>query len=105
MNKIVINACYGGFGLSKAGEELYAKYSGASLPIKVYEIPRHCPHLVRVVEELGVTAGESPSVESDLVTTVLSVETIEGDQYRILDNDGYESIETPENIPWIKINP
>lgn len=97
MNKIVINACYGGFGLSKAGEELYAKYSGASLPIRDYEIPRHCPHLVRVIEELGNKANGS--------CARLIVEEIEGDQYRISEYDGLESLETPVNTQWIKINP
>ena len=54
--KIVINSCYGGFGLSKSGDKLYAKLSGLS---GVYDddIERDDPHLIQVIETLGERAN------------------------------------------------
>lgn len=55
MTKIVINTCYGGFGLSKEAEELYCAY--ANLPPEKfadYEMDRNCPILLQVIEQLGV---------------------------------------------------
>ena len=81
--KVVINNCYGGFGLSNAAVLRYAELAGISLrvepptednPLLMYyykdrpsekavfwerDIPRNDPHLVQVVEELGKEASGS----------------------------------------------
>lgn len=49
--KVVINKCYGGFGLSEAALALYNKLSGKTLSI-YDEPPRNDAILVKVVEEL-----------------------------------------------------
>lgn len=80
MQKIVINNCYGGFGLSHDAMMLYAHLSGIVLVTKESEygfthyyvdevnddkyfcdhsIDRDCPHLVKVVETLGSAANGS----------------------------------------------
>lgn len=56
MIKIVINRCYGGFGLSDAGLALYNAYSDKCLRYSG-DIERDDPNLIRVVEELGVKAN------------------------------------------------
>lgn len=50
--KIVINDCFGGFGLS---EEAYAKLIEWGVPVRTDS--RNHPLLVRVVEELGAKAN------------------------------------------------
>lgn len=49
--KIVINSCYGGFGLSPAAEALYETESGND--ISPWDIPRNDPILVSMVENMG----------------------------------------------------
>ena len=61
MQKIVINACFGGFGLSKKALALYNKRSGCAHYYSS-DILRDCPHLVRLVEEMGVKAGSTYSL-------------------------------------------
>lgn len=54
MRKIVINNCYGGFGLSEVGEKLYKERVGISDPEWwCNDISRDDPVLVQLVEELG----------------------------------------------------
>jgi hypothetical protein len=91
MAKIVINSCYGGFSLSnmavKRYEELGGSYQGHN------SCDRNDPILVQVVEELGDDANGS-CAELEIV------ELPAGTLYRITEYDGYESIETPEDIYW-----
>jgi hypothetical protein len=95
--KVVYNGCYGGFGLSDEALALYMAYSGKTKPIREWrggrEIPRHDPALIRVVEELGEEAGGG---HSNLV-----IEEIKGKAYRIVEEDGWESVETPDMIDWV----
>jgi hypothetical protein len=49
--KIVINKCFGGFGLSDAAETRYKNESGND--ISQWDIPRNDAILVSIVEELG----------------------------------------------------
>lgn len=110
MPNIVVNKCYGGFGLSEAGVmryaelkdiDIYPQYSRFGLPTNYYtkplgeatvddlfhvdEIPRHDPALVQVVEELGENANWSCSK--------LEIEVIPlGIPYRISEYDGMEEI-------------
>lgn len=54
--KIVINTCFGGFGLSKEGLELYQSLSGGDA-MDVYNVNRDDAALVQVVETLGEKAN------------------------------------------------
>jgi hypothetical protein len=78
MQKIVINACHGGFGLSKEAMERYAELKGFKLIAKdqkfytTYyrdsvedsnyisdrDIARDDPHLIQVIEALGDRADD-----------------------------------------------
>jgi hypothetical protein len=49
--KIVINECFGGFGLSAVAETRYKNESGND--ISNWDIPRNDPILVSIVEELS----------------------------------------------------
>ncbi len=82
--KIVINTCFGGFGLSVKAMELYRKLSGKEIE-DVWDIDRTDKHLVSVVETLGVEAnGQSAQ---------LKVVEIPNDvQYHISEYDGIEHI-------------
>lgn len=53
--KIIINTCYGGFGLSKEALALFNERSGT---VNTYEsdIKRNDPILVEIVEQLGEAA-------------------------------------------------
>jgi len=55
--KIVINTCYGDFGLSK---EALALYNERSRTVETYDfvIKRDDPILVKIVEELGEDASD-----------------------------------------------
>jgi hypothetical protein len=83
MTKLVINTCYGGFGLSDEGWKLYAKYKNYYTRyiideygrdwievcpdntfndlalIRSWDLVRNDKDLVRVVEELGIAAGDN----------------------------------------------
>jgi len=52
--KVIINDCYGGFGLSDAALDEYKNRKGITDPnFYYYDIPRDCPVLVAMVEEQG----------------------------------------------------
>jgi len=53
--KVVINTCYGGFGLSEKANKLYCERKGIE-KINEWEIERNDPVLVQVVEEMGESA-------------------------------------------------
>ena len=103
--KVVINTCYGGFGLSDKAIEEYGKRSGLNMRsyeidgrivwfnnnqepeniIDDYMIPRNDPNLVSVVEDLG---EESWGVYSELKV----VEIPDDVSWEILDYDGVEMV-------------
>lgn len=94
--KIVINKCYGGFGLSKAAQEEYAKRKAIDagryleLPdsyehIVQWEIPRDDADLVSIVETMGVDAN---TWASELAV----VEIPDGVDWYIEEYDGLEWI-------------
>ena len=58
--KIVINSCFGGFGLSDAALARYNELTGQTLEY-YFEIDRNDPNLVQVVEELGEKADTTYS--------------------------------------------
>ena len=54
--KIVINTCYGGFGLSKEALALYNERAGTVITYE-RDIERNNPILVEIVEQLGEAAN------------------------------------------------
>jgi len=109
--KIVYNACYGGFGIPDKALELYLDLKGfkytkvkQSWGGSTYEvdgwkdfyrsdIERDDPILIQVVETLGDKANGR--------CAKLRIEDLSpGTLYRITEYDGYESIETKEDLDW-----
>lgn len=109
MIKVVYNACFGGFSLSRKAAERLAElgYEEAATAIEeqskqksffgeqysFYDLPRHDSRLVQVVEELGEAASGN--------FAELKVAKIKGLRYRIDEYDGNESVQTPNDIEWI----
>ena len=89
--KVVINGCYGGFELSEKAQKRYIELSGQTESF--YEMKRHCPYLVQVVEELGKEANARFSS--------LYIVEIRGNKYMIEEYDGVENVVEPDDIQWI----
>lgn len=81
--KVVINQCFGGYGLSDKAYELLGQ-AGFS---RQDTIPRHDPNLVRVVEILGKEANASYSN-----LQVIEIPFDSEDGWSIEEYDGFESI-------------
>ena len=82
--KVVINTCYGGFGLSEVAKQRYQELSGKK-PAWWTELKRNDKYLVQVVEELGKAA--------DCSCSELAIVDIEpGRWYKIEEYDGNEEI-------------
>ena len=98
MAKVVINRCWGGFGLSnmaldmleQRGYEVNTREWGRYL---ANDIERHNEDLVEIVEILGE--------EADGSCARLVVVELQGDLYRIDEYDGMESVEEPHSLDWI----
>jgi hypothetical protein len=90
---IVINDCYGGFGLSPRAFDEYKKLSGITDPsFSDREIPRDDPYLVKIVKELGMGANGAHSN--------LKIVEIPGDvKWLIQEYDGAEWI-AEEHRTW-----
>jgi hypothetical protein len=59
---VVINTCYGGFGLSQTAMDEYVKLAGITeRDFHDRDIPRDDPYLVKVVKDLGSKANGSYS--------------------------------------------
>lgn len=107
--KVVINGCYGGFGLSQLAlnilyknhpdmVEVYEDYLGNEKMYLKYEVARHDKRLIEVVETLG-----SEDASGDCANLV--IETIYNPVYRVSEYDGYESIHTQDmDEGWVIIN-
>jgi hypothetical protein len=84
--KVVINGCFGGFGLSDAALDEYKSRSDITDPdFYYYDIPRDCPVLVAMVEEQGTAIN---GAFSDLKV----VEIPDGINWYIEEYDGREHI-------------
>ena len=83
--KVVYNSSFGGYGLSEEAIKLYNEKSGRNVEYD-FDIERHDPILVAVVEELG---DEVNDVFSEL--TIIDIP--EGYDYTIDDYDGFETVE------------
>lgn len=97
MTKIVYNACFGGFGLSKTAVEYYNSRVGLTgeFAKTQYDIGenRADPILVELVELLGADANGS---HADLRI----IDLPEGTKYRITEYDGSEFVETENSVQW-----
>ena len=107
--KVVINGCYGGFGLSQLAlsvlyknypnmVEVYKDYRGEEVMYLSDEVERHDKRLVKVVEALGseLASGEYAN---------LVIATIYNPVYRVSEYEGYESIHTQGmDDGWVIIN-
>jgi hypothetical protein len=82
--KVVINKCFGGFGLSQKA------YNELGIPWDEYghgrDIDRSCPELVKVVEALGEAADGT-------YAKLCVVEIPDDVEWEISEYDGYERIE------------
>lgn len=116
MIKVVINECYGGFGLSSEALAEYCRRKGVDTAgytdnggwfekiddesdiISASDIPRHDPDLVAVVEDMRSAANGS--------CASLVVVSIGATRYLIRDYDGFESVVTPDTIgdvDWVDV--
>lgn len=102
MTKVVYNACFGGFGLSKKAIEMLAemghKEAKQTIESGVMYLDPRCRHdsmLVEVVEKLG---EEANGRYADLRVIVL-----QGNKYKIDEYDGNESVLYPENMDWVTV--
>ena len=93
--KVVYNDCYGGFSLSKEAIDWYKELTGKLGEICAYDISRHDPALIKVVETLGIKANG--------YLASLSVKEIKGNKYIIEDYDGMETVLEPDDINWIEV--
>ena len=84
---VVINRCFGGFGLSDKAITLYLEKKGGkpSPDFSAYFIDRTDPVLVDVVKTLGLEADTKYS-------SLAVVEIPDGINYEIVDYDGVEHI-------------
>ena len=110
--KLLINVCYGGFGISDEALELWAKkkniqlikrtleygdynyYTDGDVIISENDIDRDDPTLIEVFEELGSERTSGRHGELKLV------ELPDGCQYEITEFDGWESI----GNTWITVS-
>lgn len=83
--KVVINLCFGGFGLSRAARLRYAAISGRELPEDEDEIERTDPALVQTVEELGSAANAA-------FARLTIVDVPDGVDWEIETTDGLEVV-------------
>lgn len=82
--KVVINICYGGFGLSDRAKELYRELTG----IKYDHCLRHDVNLVKVVESLGVDSyGKYAELHIEEIPSEFT------NCYQISEYDGTERID------------
>ena len=109
MNKVVYNSCYGGFSLSKEAAERLAELDNKEMQESLdmckdnpyllhnnyFYGNRHDPLLVQVVEELGEKASGN--------CADLKIYYLKGNQYRIDEYDGLETVQEPDDYNWILI--
>lgn len=112
-NKVVYNACYGGFSLSKKAIQRLVELGAHEMLNEIKEhdevfqdfkylgdnyrcnLSRHDNRLVQVVEELKEESGGSGAK--------LEIATILSNKYIIEEYDGMESVVEPNDLDWIEI--
>jgi hypothetical protein len=107
--KIVYNACYGGFSLSREAVEMLAVIGDQGAIKALTREPAHSGYyifapfnerynknLVTVVEALGNKASGRYAN--------LCIAEIEGDKYNIQEYDGFETVITPASYSWVTVD-
>lgn len=85
--KIVINRCFGGFGLSPEAILKYTELKGIEYgDFEKISVDRSDPILVQIVEEMGTKKSQSQ------LSKLKIVEIPDDVQWLIEDYDGFESI-------------
>lgn len=116
MIKVVYNSCFGGYSVSREAVEWLSEHGGKDATaeltefdemveddpsyadyedFRLDELPRHDPLFVECVEELGKKASGSYAD--------LRIAKVEGNQYRIHEYDGSESVRTPAGMRWVEV--
>lgn len=94
MREIVINTCFGGFGLSEKAGKLYCERKNLDYNnLQEHILSRSDPILIEVIKELGKKAN---GMYADLEIISLPI----GTKYRICEYEGSEHIETIDSIRW-----
>jgi hypothetical protein len=84
--KVVINTCFGGFGLSEAAIERFCELDGcSSVDFWAGSLDRDDPNLVRVVQELGEAAN-------NIYSELKIVDIPAGVKWHIHEYDGLEYV-------------
>jgi hypothetical protein len=83
--KVVINKCFGGFGLSKAAFNRYNELSPEKA-VYQFDIKRNDPFLIQAIEEIGVNASGLDYSELKIVDIPSDV------SWYVDDYDGMETI-------------
>ena len=85
--KVVINVCYGGFGLSQKGAMAFRKRKGLPKDKEMYDwdYPRDDPDLVAIVEEMGEKAN-------GVCAKLKVVEIPDGIEWEVDEYDGHEQV-------------
>lgn len=86
IRRVVINDCFGGFGLSRQAISKYCELAGITDP-SFYDrdIPRDDPYLITIVKELG-TSANGPHASLKIVEIPADVE------WQVEEYDGSEWI-------------
>lgn len=92
MQKVVINACFGGFSLSDAARQKIAATTGSQPSWMADGVDRDNPALVSAVAELGRDAAGG-------YASLVVVEIPDGVKWHIHEYDGYETIHE-EHRSW-----
>ncbi len=107
--KVVLNKCFGGFGLSEKGVQRLMSLLGVTAYDKRHvaevleTIPRHNVYLVQVVEELGTDAWVLLCDDEYLHRPMVVEIPVSDNDYEIIYRDGWECA-IPRNFESI-INP
>ena len=86
--EIMLNVCFGGFGLSDEAMDEYRKQCPGKEDIDDYTIDRHDPVMVNIVKEIGTRSAGSAFAEIRLV----SIPSQYVKYYSIHEYDGRESV-------------
>lgn len=87
--KILINGCYGGFGISDEAKAEYERRTGEKISYDCDNDNRYNPILIQIREEFGRDrfSGDYASIH------IKTIDEIYKDYYTINEYDGIESIE------------
>ena len=115
--RVLINSQYGGFSISEAGafrlmqlgmdveveydewvcDKVTHREAYVHLP---NDVKRHDPRLLQTFDELGQAMAGSCCTLKAVEVPLDSL--LPGYRYRIIQNDGWERVETPDSIEWVE---